>query len=358
MLIERKTTQHTGDVVCGKNALARRSASTVVTTGPDPELPKGRIHEEYTDTAIVASSRTTRKSIRPSHRVPLRGLPDADGFGLRASRCRRRANRSYCARDSRKRTSRLPRAGPSGSAFCADCGTPVYSSAISDPPAYSLRVGCLDERGLLPRASRSGAGPRSTGQWTCAKSPRSTGNSEPADHLQLGTKARHGEHAEALQRASDSQLQRRATLRHEQREPCTTPAAHAWRAVPRRASWAQASISWLPACDPCPYHFHHAEEKCSSSSKATERCAWLARCCPLRTEVTSPSSRPVRNIRTDHQYVGCPAEISLDQHARDTEICEYPDSGKYLAIASLSGSKVFDAIQRTTSNLDYWDGEP
>jgi hypothetical protein len=35
-------------------------------------------------------------------------------------------------------------------AFCPDCGTPVYSSAVSDPPTYSLRVGCLDERADLP----------------------------------------------------------------------------------------------------------------------------------------------------------------------------------------------------------------
>ena len=35
-------------------------------------------------------------------------------------------------------------------AFCAECGAPVYSSAISDPPTYSLRVGCLDERAELP----------------------------------------------------------------------------------------------------------------------------------------------------------------------------------------------------------------
>lgn len=34
-------------------------------------------------------------------------------------------------------------------AFCPDCGTPVYSSAISDPPTYSLRVGCLDRRAEL-----------------------------------------------------------------------------------------------------------------------------------------------------------------------------------------------------------------
>ena len=38
-----------------------------------------------------------------------------------------------------------------GVAFCADCGTPVYSCAAGDdPPAYSLRIGCLDERVDLP----------------------------------------------------------------------------------------------------------------------------------------------------------------------------------------------------------------
>ena len=37
-------------------------------------------------------------------------------------------------------------------AFCPDCGTPVYSSAITEPQAYSLRVGCLAQRAeLRPR---------------------------------------------------------------------------------------------------------------------------------------------------------------------------------------------------------------
>ncbi|CAN5278446.1 GFA family protein [soil metagenome] len=35
--------------------------------------------------------------------------------------------------------------------FCADCGTPVHSSAVENPVAYTLRVGCLDRRAeLLP----------------------------------------------------------------------------------------------------------------------------------------------------------------------------------------------------------------
>jgi hypothetical protein len=37
-------------------------------------------------------------------------------------------------------------------AFCPECGTPIYSAAIDDPPTFSLRVGCLDRRAeLRPR---------------------------------------------------------------------------------------------------------------------------------------------------------------------------------------------------------------
>ena len=36
-------------------------------------------------------------------------------------------------------------------AFCADCGSPIYSSSTDpEPPTYSLRVGGLDERESLP----------------------------------------------------------------------------------------------------------------------------------------------------------------------------------------------------------------
>src|SRR5438309_1901385 len=35
-------------------------------------------------------------------------------------------------------------------AFCPSCGTPVYASAISDTPSYSLRIGGLDQRASLP----------------------------------------------------------------------------------------------------------------------------------------------------------------------------------------------------------------
>ena len=39
--------------------------------------------------------------------------------------------------------------------FCPNCGTPVSATADTDnPPAYSLRVGCLDQRAQLPPQRR------------------------------------------------------------------------------------------------------------------------------------------------------------------------------------------------------------
>jgi len=43
------------------------------------------------------------------------------------------------------------------------------------------------------------------------------------------------------------------------------------------------------------------------------------------------------------------------------EVVEYPDSGKYLAMATgtFDGeAKVFDRMHREKDDLDYWDGEP
>jgi hypothetical protein len=36
-------------------------------------------------------------------------------------------------------------------AFCSNCGSPVYSSAVENPSSYSLRVGALDQRHELGR---------------------------------------------------------------------------------------------------------------------------------------------------------------------------------------------------------------
>ncbi|ANN67287.1 GFA family protein [Bordetella bronchialis] len=39
-------------------------------------------------------------------------------------------------------------------AFCENCGSPVYSSAVENPKSYSLRLGALDQRDRLGYPSR------------------------------------------------------------------------------------------------------------------------------------------------------------------------------------------------------------
>jgi hypothetical protein len=41
-----------------------------------------------------------------------------------------------------------------GHAFCPDCGTPLYASALANPPSYTLRLGSIDQRAQLPSPRR------------------------------------------------------------------------------------------------------------------------------------------------------------------------------------------------------------
>ncbi|HEY5307169.1 MAG TPA: GFA family protein [Casimicrobiaceae bacterium] len=50
--------------------------------------------------------------------------------------------------------------------FCPDCGTPIHACAIDDPPTYSLRVGCLQQRALLPPRRQIWC--RSSLEWTAS----------------------------------------------------------------------------------------------------------------------------------------------------------------------------------------------
>jgi hypothetical protein len=34
-------------------------------------------------------------------------------------------------------------------AFCPDCGTPIYSTAIENTPVYILRLGCLEQKDMI-----------------------------------------------------------------------------------------------------------------------------------------------------------------------------------------------------------------
>jgi hypothetical protein len=48
-------------------------------------------------------------------------------------------------------------------AFCADCGTPIYSAAEKNPPMYVLRVGAIRQKGDLRPSKQSWC--RSAAGW-------------------------------------------------------------------------------------------------------------------------------------------------------------------------------------------------
>ena len=107
----------------------------------------------------------------------------------------------------------------------------------------------------------------------------------------------------------------------------------------------------------CPYHFHHAQEEMFVIIAGSGTLRVAGAMLPIRTGdvivIPAGPDYPHQIINTSD----APLQY-LSISTRETpEICEYPDSGKYSAYASVNGVRAFDGIQRVTNNLDYWDGE-
>ena len=109
----------------------------------------------------------------------------------------------------------------------------------------------------------------------------------------------------------------------------------------------------------CPYHLHHAQEEAFVilEGRGTLRVAG---------ELVPISAGDVIFIPPGPDY---PHQIVNDSDAplkylsistQDSpELVEYPDSGKYLAMAERDGQRAgFARMHRAKDDLDYWDGEP
>ncbi len=102
----------------------------------------------------------------------------------------------------------------------------------------------------------------------------------------------------------------------------------------------------------CPYHFHHAEEEMFIvlEGQGTLRVAG---------EMLPIQAGDVVFIPPGHDYPhhilntsDAPLKYLSIGTNEPIEVCEYPDSGKFLV-----GAADFRTIGRTTGQLDYWDGE-
>jgi uncharacterized cupin superfamily protein len=113
-----------------------------------------------------------------------------------------------------------------------------------------------------------------------------------------------------------------------------------------------------PGMRACPYHLHHAQE---------EAFVVLEGCGALRVagEMLELKAGDVAFLPAgpDYPHQICNTSdaplkyLSISTQVRP-EICEYPDSGKYLASAGPSGPPRFSRMSALDQDLDYWTGEP
>jgi uncharacterized cupin superfamily protein len=120
-----------------------------------------------------------------------------------------------------------------------------------------------------------------------------------------------------------------------------------------------ASVDILePGKRGCPYHLHHAQEEMFIILEGAGTLRVAGEMLPLRAgDVVFIPAGP----EYPHQIINssdAPMKFLSISTMEAPEICEYPDSGKYLAEASLDRGERFEVIARKGPSLDYWDGEP
>ncbi len=113
-----------------------------------------------------------------------------------------------------------------------------------------------------------------------------------------------------------------------------------------------------PGMRSCPYHFHHAQEELFIVIEGEGTLRVAGEMLPVRAGdvvfIPPGSEYPHQFINTSPQ----PMKYLSVSTRESPEVCEYPDSGKYFAMTRGAEGRAFEAIQRASTSLDYWDGEP
>lgn len=108
----------------------------------------------------------------------------------------------------------------------------------------------------------------------------------------------------------------------------------------------------------CPYHLHHAQEEMFVILEGNGALRVAGETLPIKSGDTifipAGPDYPHQIINTSN----APLKYLSISTMEFPEICEYPDSGKYLAEGSTRSARPFEVIDRQQQSLDYWDGEP
>ena len=149
-----------------------------------------------------------------------------------------------------------------------------------------------------------------------------------------------------------------APLKAEVREPLyDTQSARLGPGTAARKMGASIDIV-APGKRACPYHFHYAQEEMFIILEGSGTLRVAGEMLPLKAGdiafIPPGPEYPHQIINTSDAPL---KYLSLSTREMP-EICEYPDSDKYLAFSPSGEGKYFDGLQRKSNNLDYWDGEP
>ena len=109
----------------------------------------------------------------------------------------------------------------------------------------------------------------------------------------------------------------------------------------------------------CPYHFHYAQEEMFVILEGEGTLRVAAEMIPIRAgdviDIPPGPEYPHQIINTSD----APLKYLSISTQELPEVCEYPDSGKYVAFARVKGTLLEGGrMHRPDTDLDYWDGEP
>lgn len=116
-----------------------------------------------------------------------------------------------------------------------------------------------------------------------------------------------------------------------------------------------------PGKSGCPFHNHHVEDELFIilEGEGTYRIGHERIAVKAGDILGAPAGGP----ETAHQLINTGTStlryVVVSTKA-STEICEYPDSGKFLAktLDPISGRPRFSQMVSETESIDYWHGEP
>lgn len=108
----------------------------------------------------------------------------------------------------------------------------------------------------------------------------------------------------------------------------------------------------------CPYHLHHAQEEMFVIVEGSGTLRVAGEELPIKAGdvifIPPGPEYPHQIFNTS----AAPLKYLSISTMEQPEICEYPDSGKFLARGSLGAAAPFEVIDHRRRSVNYWEGEP